>query len=206
VRLRLGQRRISSAPSRLCRRRYGIARHPGSQADWAQACCADSHRPTDNRYSLHRLHRQQLAAVLRFQSTRHCLGSSICPEAELDRADGGDGIVGNLSADARGAVSNAELSLIVRAPPRPSRRKVISMPRIRRKVWARRRRPARARGLLGQSVCPLLSPSPGGLAPARSRSEALPIHVLRSAIISRTRAATGSASIKSSTAALRFAW
>src|SRR6516164_1216659 len=42
-------------------------------------------------------------------------------------------------------------------------------------------------------------------APARRRSEAFPVHVLQFAIICRIRAASGSTSIKSSIAALRFA-
>ena len=40
--------------------------------------------------------------------------------------------------------------LIVRVPNRPSRPKTISIPSVRRKVCARRSRPASARGLFGQ--------------------------------------------------------
>jgi len=39
------------------------------------------------------------------------------------------------------------LTLIILVPIRPSRQNVISMPKVRRKVCARRSRPASARGL-----------------------------------------------------------
>jgi hypothetical protein len=81
---------------------------------------------------------------------------------------------------------------------RPSRLNAMSMPSTRRNVCARRRRPASARGFLGEEMPPLVRP-----APARSRSAALPDHELRSAMISRTQAATRSASIMLWTAALR---
>ena len=88
-------------------------------------------------------------------------------------------------------------------PVRPSRAKAISIPRARRNVCARRRRPASARGFFGQAAVPLevslLS------VPARRRSAALHIHDLRPAMISRTHAATGSASMMLSMPALRFA-
>ena len=95
--------------------------------------------------------------------------------------------------------------LITLVPARPSRWKEISMPRTRRNACARRNRPASAGGFLGQAVAPLGRPGPARSAPARTRSEALPDHVLRFAIICRTRAATWSASIRSSIAALQFA-
>src|SRR5262249_51652595 len=59
--------------------------------------------------------------------------------------------------------------------------------------------------LVGQAAVPLGRLGSARAAPARRRSEALPVHVLRFAMICRTQAATGSASIKSSIAALRFA-
>ena len=90
----------------------------------------------------------------------------------------------------------------MRVPDRPSRLKVISIPKVRSKVWARRSRPASARGLLGQPARP--SGNPSGAAPARSRSDALPDQVERRAMISRTRVATGSASMIPSRAALRL--
>jgi hypothetical protein len=84
--------------------------------------------------------------------------------------------------------------LMTLLPARPSRPKAMSMPRARRNVCARRRRPASARGFLGQPALspdmPLLRP-----APVRRRSAALPVHELRSAMMSRAQAATGSASI-----------
>jgi hypothetical protein len=94
--------------------------------------------------------------------------------------------------------------VIILFPARPSRLNVISMPRIRRKVCARRSRPARARGFLGQPVPSrdvplLLQPTPRCM-----RSTALPVHNLRSAMISHTQAATGSASMAHSIAALRL--
>jgi hypothetical protein len=61
-----------------------------------------------------------------------------------------------------------------------------------------------ARGFFGQTAAPLERPESARSAPARRRSEALPVHVLRFAIICRIQAATGSASIKSSIAVLRF--
>src|SRR6516162_2297065 len=102
--------------------------------------------------------------------------------------------------------SAAELILITRVPALPSRPKVISTPNLRRNVCARRSRPARARGVLGHPFVSFQTPSPPNSAPARRRSEALPVHVLRFAINSRIRAATGSPSMSSSMAALRFAW
>jgi hypothetical protein len=81
--------------------------------------------------------------------------------------------------------------LIVRVPSRPSRPKTISIPSVRRKLCARRRRPASARGFLGQPVLSLDTPSALRSAPARKRSAAVPVQDLRSAMISRTQAATG---------------
>jgi hypothetical protein len=85
--------------------------------------------------------------------------------------------------------------LIILVPARPPRENVTSMPSVRRNVCARRSRPASARGFVGQSPLPLEMPSLLRSAPARRRSAALPVHELRSAIMSRTRAATGSASM-----------
>src|SRR5262249_23953053 len=85
--------------------------------------------------------------------------------------------------------------LIVRIPNRPSRPKTISTPSMRRKLCARRNRPASARGLLGQ---------PDRLAPGCKRSDALPLHCALSAMISRTSAATGSVSTMFSIAARRL--
>src|SRR5438094_1208520 len=87
-------------------------------------------------------------------------------------------------------------------PARPSQLNVISMPSARRNVCSRRRRPARARGFFGQPVLSLEMPSLPRSAPARRRSAALPVHELRSAMISRTQVAIGSASIMHSIAPL----
>jgi hypothetical protein len=43
------------------------------------------------------------------------------------------------------------LTLMILVPPRPARENVISMPRVRRNVCVRRRRPASARGLMGSA-------------------------------------------------------
>jgi|SRR6516164_7574192 len=86
-----------------------------------------------------------------------------------DAADGADGVMQ--------LVSPMAVILIVRVPNRPSRPKAISIPTVRKKVCARRSRPARARGLFGQPV---------RLVPTCKRSDALPVHCARSAMSSRT--------------------
>jgi hypothetical protein len=92
-------------------------------------------------------------------------------------------------------LSGAALMWIVRVPARPSRLKPISMPSVRRNVCARRSRPASDLGVLGQSAllreASLLTRS----AVARRRSEAVPVHVMRSAMRSRTQTATRSLSM-----------
>jgi hypothetical protein len=80
---------------------------------------------------------------------------------------------------------------IVPIPNRPSRRKTISIPSVRRKVCARRSRPASVRGFFGQPAHFPTMGLPATLVPARKRSDALPIHCARSAMSSRTRAASG---------------
>jgi hypothetical protein len=95
------------------------------------------------------------------------------------------------------------LSLMIRVPARPSRLKFISIPSARRGVCARRSRPASARGDLGHPPC-VRDASPLEAA-IRNRSEAFPLHVVRSAMMSRIRVATASASTTSSMADLRFA-
>ena len=86
--------------------------------------------------------------------------------------------------------------LMVRVPNRPSRPKTISIPSARSGVCARRSRPASARGLFGQ---PHRGPSshsiPPTFMPICKRSDALPVECVRSAMSSRTWAATGSASM-----------
>ena len=84
--------------------------------------------------------------------------------------------------------------LIVRVPKRPSRPKTISIPSVRGKVCTRRSRPASARGVFGQPDRSAIMGLPATWVPASKRSDALPVHRARSAMISRTRAATGSAS------------
>jgi hypothetical protein len=108
-------------------------------------------------------------------------------------------------ADGADDILERRTILITLVPGRPSRLNAMSMPRTRRNVCARRRQPASARGFFGQAAAPLGRPGPARAAPARRRSEALPVHVRRFATICRTQAATGSASIRSSIAALRFA-
>ena len=98
----------------------------------------------------------------------------------------------------------SEVILIIRLPVRPSRLKAISMPTVLRNVWQRRNRPARARGFLGHPAVLSGISWPAAIRAAR-RSEDLPAHVLRTAMISRTKAATGSASMTSSTAERRLA-
>jgi hypothetical protein len=60
--------------------------------------------------------------------------------------DGADGLMPVLRDGSWWAV----MTRMVRVPNCPSRRKVISTPRVRKNVCARRSRPASARGLLGQ--------------------------------------------------------
>jgi hypothetical protein len=90
----------------------------------------------------------------------------------------------------------SEVILIIRLPARPSRLKVISMPAVLRNVWQRRNRAASALGFVGQAVVLL-----GAIFSSRAlrrRSEAFPTHAVRSAMISRTKVATGSASVRAS--------
>jgi hypothetical protein len=77
------------------------------------------------------------------------------------------------------------LSLMIRVPARPSRPKVISIPSARRGVCARRSRPARARGDFGQPPPVRDASSPEGWAATRNRSEAFPVQMVRSAMMSR---------------------
>jgi hypothetical protein len=96
------------------------------------------------------------------------------------------------------------LILIIRAPNRPSRANEMSISSMRRKVCARRSRPANARGCFTH----------GGVAEAssralsahrRNRSDALPLQLLRSPMMVRTQVASGSASTIVSAAARRLA-
>ena len=86
------------------------------------------------------------------------------------------------------------LSLMIRAPARPSRPKLMSIPSARRGVCTRRSRPASARGDFGHPTSVRDASSLEGWAPTRNRSEAFPLHMVRSARMSRMPAATGSAS------------
>ena len=114
-------------------------------------------------------------------------------------------IVGADDADGADGIFACARILMILLPSRPPRLKVRSMANTRRKVCARRRRPASARGFWGQPALSLDIPSAPRSAPARKRSAAVPVQELRSVMISRTQAATGSASIIPSIAALRFA-
>src|SRR5438874_2842254 len=121
-------------------------------------------------------------------------GGGGCPDAGPRVADGADGADG---------MFESACILMILLPARPSRLNVMSMPRTRRNVCARRRRPASARGFLGQPARSVEMPSLLlWSAPARRRSAALPVHELRSAMISRTQVAIGSASIMHSIAPL----
>jgi hypothetical protein len=82
--------------------------------------------------------------------------------------------------------------------PKPS-----SIPSARRKGCARRSRPASARGLLGQPDRFQPTELLATLVPTDKRSDAFPVHCVRSAMISRTWAATGSASMIFSIASRR---
>ena len=120
--------------------------------------------------------------------------------AGADDADGADGCAPAFSgAEWLGVV----VMRMIRVRARPSRSKPISMPILRRKVAARRSRPASARGLSGQ-VLDLATRSPATSARAPRRSEAVPVHSVRVAITARTAAAIGSASITPSTASSRL--
>src|SRR5208337_5041346 len=93
---------------------------------------------------------------------------------------------------AGGKKSAREVVLIKRFPSRPSRLNAMSIPRVLRNAWDLRNRPANARGFFGQSAVLLVRWSlPTAVAP--SRSDAVPTHLVRLAIILRTQAATGSA-------------
>ena len=96
------------------------------------------------------------------------------------------------------------LTLIILVPVRPSRENVISIPKLRRNVCARRNRPASARGFLIPAP-PVETSSRALCAYRRIRSDALPIHMFRSAMMVRRQVAMGSASMMLSIAARRFA-
>jgi len=68
------------------------------------------------------------------------------------------------------------LILMIRVPLLPSRVNVMSMPSTRGDVWARRRRPASARGDFRHAEFPAKRPAAGEHATARWRSDALPVH------------------------------
>jgi hypothetical protein len=116
-----------------------------------------SRRLTADRYCLHRLHRQQRQGSFTFYQSARTLPRFLGPSGASSYT-----VLTVLTVETvvlvsplpttRTPVWDAELILIVRAPPRPSRRKVISMPMVRRNVWARRSRPASARGLFGQAA------------------------------------------------------
>src|SRR5262249_42000741 len=89
-----------------------------------------------------------------------------------DDADGADGSAPGFSGIERVWIA---VMLMVRVRARPSRPKPISMPILRRKVAARRSRPANARGPSGQ-VLDLATRSPSTSARAPRRSEAVPVH------------------------------
>ena len=112
--------------------------------------------------------------------------------------------VGSDKTDATDAIFALVLTLTILVAVRPSRENVISIPRVRRNVCARRSRPARARGFFAQ-LLPLELPSRAPSELNSKRSDAVPVHMVRLAIIARMRLAMGSASMMLSIAALRFA-
>ena len=154
-------------------RRAAFASAPSASSVVAMGTCATGQKPTK---SGRRLSSQMSGGD----------GGGGCPDAGPRVADGADGADG---------MFESACILMILLPARPSRLNVMSMPRTRRNVCARRRRPASALGFLGQPVLSLEMPPPLRSAPARRRSAALPVHELRSVMISRTQAATGSASI-----------
>jgi hypothetical protein len=93
------------------------------------------------------------------------------------------------------------LTLIILVPIRPSRQNVISMPKVRMKpasAAGARRAPA---GFLSLGCH---SRTRSSLGTQTHRSDALPVHIVRLAIIVRTQVAMGSASMMLSMAARRF--
>ena len=98
--------------------------------------------------------------------------------------------------------SGNERIRITLLPDRPWRLNAISIPSARRNVCARRKWPARARGVFGQPVPSLGIRSLLHSALTRRRSAALPVQEGRSLMNSRTQAAIGSASMMLSIAAL----
>jgi hypothetical protein len=77
-------------------------------------------------------------------------------------------------------ISEHELISMIRVPAGPSRRNTIWMPRVRRRLCARRSRPASVLGVFGQSAFPCRA------IPSRRRSDALPLQCLFSAMIEPT--------------------
>jgi hypothetical protein len=82
--------------------------------------------------------------------------------------------------------------------------KRISMPSVRRNVCARRSRPASARGFFAHGVSLGMSARTCS-AHNRRRSDALPVHMVRSIMSARRQVDIGSASMMLSMATLRFA-
>ena len=93
--------------------------------------------------------------------------------------------------------------LIILVPVRPSRENVISMPSLRRNVCARRSRPASAREFFAHAGPRAMSLRVHS-AHNRNRSDALPLHMVRSVMIARTQVAMGSVSMMLSMAARRL--
>jgi hypothetical protein len=126
------------------------------------------------------------------------------PEPAFGRSTGGADDADGCAPRVSGAAgSPAVVMRIMRVRARPSRSKPMSMLILRRKVAARRNRPASARGLSGQ-VFALAIRSPAISARAPRSSEAVPVHSVREVITARTTAAIGSASITPSTASSRL--
>src|SRR5262249_37765557 len=123
-------------------------------------------------------------------------GKPLFRNGVLSGADGADAKSPPLSGSAVMQMKRLRLWFV-------SLSKAISMPALRRKVAARRRRPERVLGVLGQLLlfrCASLTSS----VRAPRRSEAVPVHFVRVAMSARTALATGSASMTSATASSRL--
>ena len=102
-----------------------------------------------------------------------------------------------------GWFAGALVRRIIRVRAWPSRSKSMVMPIFRRNVAARRRRPARARGVSGQDF-DFETRSPAITLRTGRSAVAVPVHPARVAIRVRMLEATASASMTSSTASSRL--
>jgi hypothetical protein len=113
----------------------------------------------------HRQHRLHDPCLFSDPSQDSLIGSRPMTGGSTDDADGTDGAF--------------VLTLIILVPVRPPRENVLSTPSVRRNVCARRNRPASARGFFAHAV-PLEMSARARSAHKRKRSDALPVHMVRS--------------------------